>query len=50
MHVVVCVKQTPDSAARMGVDPGGRVTADTNPVVNPWDDDRADKRQGAQQW
>jgi electron transfer flavoprotein beta subunit len=38
MHVVVCVKQTPDSAARMGVDPSGHVTADSNPVVNPWDE------------
>lgn len=37
MHVVVFTKQTPDSAAKMAVE-GGRVTADSAPVVNPWDE------------
>lgn len=37
MHVVVFTKQTPDSAAKMGVE-NGRVTADSAPVVNPWDE------------
>jgi len=38
MHVVVCVKQTPDSAAKMGVE-GGKVSwGDSGLVVNPWDD------------
>jgi electron transfer flavoprotein beta subunit len=37
MNFVVCTKQTPDSAAKMGVD-GGRVTSDSAPVVNPWDE------------
>ncbi len=37
MHIAVFVKQTPDSAAKMGVE-NGKVTADSNPVVNPWDE------------
>lgn len=37
MHVVVFTKQTPDSAAKMAVE-NGRVTADSAPVVNPWDE------------
>ena len=37
MHVVAFIKQTPDSAAKMSVD-NGRVTADSAPVVNPWDE------------
>jgi electron transfer flavoprotein beta subunit len=38
MHVVVCVKQTPDSAAKMAVE-NGRVTwGDSSLVVNPWDE------------
>lgn len=37
MNVVVCVKQTPDSAAKIAVE-GGRVTWDTALVLNPWDE------------
>jgi electron transfer flavoprotein beta subunit len=38
MHVVVCVKQTPDSAAKISVE-NNRVTwGDTGLVVNPWDE------------
>jgi electron transfer flavoprotein beta subunit len=38
MHIVVCVKQTPDSAAKVGVD-GGKVSwGDASLVVNPWDE------------
>ncbi|HLE26862.1 MAG TPA: electron transfer flavoprotein subunit beta/FixA family protein [Anaerolineales bacterium] len=38
MHLVVCVKQTPDSAAKMGVE-NGRVTwGDAGLIVNPWDE------------
>jgi electron transfer flavoprotein beta subunit len=38
MHVVVCVKQTPDSAAKMAVE-GGKVSwGDSGLVVNPWDE------------
>jgi electron transfer flavoprotein beta subunit len=38
MHVVVCVKQTPDSAAKLAVE-NGRVTwGDASLVVNPWDE------------
>ena len=38
MHVVVCVKQTPDSAARMGVENGKVTWGDSALVVNPWDE------------
>ena len=38
MHVVVCVKQTPDSAARMGVENGKVTWGDAGLVVNPWDE------------
>ena len=39
MHVVVCVKQTPDSAAKLSVDGGGKVGwGDSALVVNPWDE------------
>src|SRR5690349_14228059 len=39
MHVVVCVKQTPDSAAKLSVDSGGKVGwGDSALVVNPWDE------------
>jgi electron transfer flavoprotein beta subunit len=38
MHVVVFVKQTPDSAAKMGVE-GGKVSwGDSALVLNPWDE------------
>ncbi len=38
MHVVVCVKQTPDSAAKMGVDNGKVSWGDAALIVNPWDE------------
>ena len=38
MHVVVCVKQTPDSAAKMGVENGKVSWGDASLVVNPWDE------------
>jgi electron transfer flavoprotein beta subunit len=38
MHVVVCVKQTPDSAARMTVSNGTVSWGDSALVVNPWDE------------
>jgi len=38
MHVVVCVKQTPDSAARLSVENGQVTWGDSSLVVNPWDD------------
>lgn len=38
MHVVVCVKQTPDSAAKMSVDNGKVTWGDAGLVVNPWDE------------
>jgi electron transfer flavoprotein beta subunit len=38
MHVVVCVKQTPDSAAKMSVDNGKVTWGDSGLVVNPWDE------------
>ncbi len=38
MHVVVCVKQTPDSAARLSVDNGQVSWGDSALVVNPWDE------------
>src|SRR5574341_525153 len=38
MHIVVCVKQTPDTAAKVVV-VGGHVTWGDSPlVVNPWDE------------
>ena len=38
MNIVVCVKQVPDSAARLAVD-NGRVTwGDAPLVLNPWDE------------
>jgi electron transfer flavoprotein beta subunit len=37
LNVVVCVKQTPDSAAKISVE-NGKVTWDTAPVLNPWDE------------
>ena len=38
MHVVVCVKQTPDSAAKITADNGKVTWGDTGLVVNPWDE------------
>jgi electron transfer flavoprotein beta subunit len=38
MHVVVCVKQTPDSAARLAVDGGAVSWGDSPLIVNPWDE------------
>jgi electron transfer flavoprotein beta subunit len=38
MHVVVCVKQTPDSAAKMSVENGKVTWGDSGLVVNPWDE------------
>ncbi len=38
MHVVVCVKQTPDSAAKVSVDNGKVGWGDAGLVVNPWDE------------
>lgn len=38
MHIVVCVKQTPDSAAKMSVDNGNVSWGDAGLVVNPWDE------------
>ncbi len=38
MHVVVCVKQTPDSAAKITVDNGKVAWGDAGLVVNPWDE------------
>lgn len=37
MNVVVCVKQTPDSAAKIYVE-NGKVTWDAGLVLNPWDE------------
>lgn len=37
MNVVVCVKQTPDSAAKISVE-NGNVTWDAGLVLNPWDE------------
>lgn len=38
MHVVVCVKQTPDSAAKISVENGQAAWGDAGLVVNPWDE------------
>jgi electron transfer flavoprotein beta subunit len=38
MHIIVCVKQTPDSAAKMSVDNGKVSWGDAGLVVNPWDE------------
>jgi electron transfer flavoprotein beta subunit len=38
MNIVVCVKQTPDSAARVGVENGQVTWGDASLVVNPWDE------------
>lgn len=39
MHIVVCTKETPDTAAQVGVTPEGEVTwGDAPLVINPWDE------------
>jgi electron transfer flavoprotein beta subunit len=38
LHIVVCVKQTPDSAAKIGVENGHVSWGDASLVVNPWDE------------
>ncbi len=39
MHILVCTKQTPDSAAKMSVDDAGNVSWGDSPlVINPWDE------------
>ena len=38
MHVVVCTKQTPDSAAVMKIEDGKAAWGDSPMVVNPWDE------------
>ena len=39
MHIVVCTKETPDTAAKVEVDADGNVTwGDTPVVINPWDE------------
>ena len=39
MHIVVCTKHTPDTAAKMSVDEAGTVSwGDAPLVINPWDE------------
>jgi len=38
VHVVVCTKQTPDSAAAMKIEDGKAAWGDSPMVVNPWDE------------
>ncbi len=39
MHIIVCTKHTPDSAAKMAVDDAGSVSwGDAPLVINPWDE------------
>ena len=39
MHIVVCTKQTPDSAAKLSVDEAGNVSWGDSPIIiNPWDE------------
>jgi len=38
LHVVVCVKQSPDSAAKIAVQDGHVSWGDASLVVNPWDE------------
>jgi electron transfer flavoprotein beta subunit len=39
LHIVVCTKQTPDTAAKMTVDDAGNVSwGDAPLVINPWDE------------
>jgi electron transfer flavoprotein beta subunit len=39
LHIVVCTKHTPDTAAKMTVDDAGNVSwGDASLVINPWDE------------
>ena len=38
LHIAVCIKQTPDSAADMVVENGAVTWGDVPMVVNPWDE------------
>jgi electron transfer flavoprotein beta subunit len=39
VHIVVCTKQTPDSAAKLTVDEAGTVSWGDSPIIiNPWDE------------
>jgi len=39
VHIVVCTKQTPDSAAKLTVDEAGNVSWGDSPIIiNPWDE------------
>jgi electron transfer flavoprotein beta subunit len=39
VHIVVCTKQTPDSAAKLTVDEAGNVSWGESPIIiNPWDE------------
>ena len=39
MHIVVCIKHTPDSEAKMSVDGAGNVSWGESPlIINPWDE------------
>ncbi len=39
MHIVVCIKHTPDSEAKMSVDESGEVSWGDSPLIlNPWDE------------
>jgi electron transfer flavoprotein beta subunit len=39
LHIAVCIKATPDSAAKVDVDAGGNVTWGDAPIIlNPWDE------------
>ncbi len=38
LHIVVCIKQTPDSAATIKVEGGKAVWGESALVVNPWDE------------
>jgi electron transfer flavoprotein beta subunit len=39
VHIVVCTKQTPDSAAKLSVDEAGNVSWGDSPIIiNPWDE------------
>lgn len=38
MHVVVCTKSTPDTAAKVSVNAAGEVTWSEAVVINPWDE------------
>ena len=38
MHLLVCIKHTPDSAATMSVENGQASWGDASMVINPWDE------------